>query len=355
MFRAHTLRVLIASPSDLLEERQMATDAINEWNVQHAAAESIVLLPVKWETHTTPHAGMRPQQVINEQIVQSSDVLIGMFWTKFGTHTGVAESGTVEEINQFVDAGKPTLLYFSQRPIDPGKIDIEQHNKLTEFKAETYKNALVGSFADLNSLYQILLRDLLRQVREMKVGRPMARPSKIEQAKKLTDLIVAHKEHNITPEMFNQYRDEFLGRRRTKGQMTDPVPLGEVGPNGHRVGYTKEGDKVEWLPDDENPGEEWPMILRRSDKSIFAALEEFADVVWYDRKLVLQQNLKDGSEKIDPEIEKGMLAAMKATEKKYGKRKLRNYYKDDFEWGMLNGKLSALRWVMGDDWDMLDT
>jgi len=26
-----------------------------------------------------------------------------------------------------------------------------------------------------------------------------------------------------------------------------------------------------------------------------------------------------------------------------------------FEWGMINGKLSALRWVMGDEWDMLDT
>jgi hypothetical protein len=56
-----------------------------------------------------------------------------------------------------------------------------------------------------------------------------------------------------------------------------------------------------------------------------------------------------------PGIKPRMLAGMEAAEKKYGKRKIRNYYKDNFGWGMLNGKLSALRWVMGDEWDMLDT
>jgi len=27
----------------------------------------------------------------------------------------------------------------------------------------------------------------------------------------------------------------------------------------------------------------------------------------------------------------------------------------EFEWGMINGKLSALRWALGDEWDFLDT
>jgi hypothetical protein len=155
--------------------------------------------------------------------------------------------------------------------------------------------------------------------------------------------------------LYIQYEELLKHRPRSKTQTTDPVPPGEVGPNGHRVGYTEEGDKVEWLPDDENPGQVWPMILRRNDKAILKAENEFMDVIWYDRKLLLQQRLKEGTATIDPDIEKGMLSAMHAVEKKYGKRKLRNYYHNDFEWGMLNGKLSALRWVLGDDWDNLDT
>jgi len=52
--RYKVYRVMIGSPSDLAEERQAATDAINEWNAQHADAEGAVLLPVKWETHALP-------------------------------------------------------------------------------------------------------------------------------------------------------------------------------------------------------------------------------------------------------------------------------------------------------------
>jgi hypothetical protein len=355
-FKAEIYRVLIASPSDLAEEREVATEAINEWNSQHAVAEAVVLLPVKWETHATPRSGVRPQEAINEELVRNSDILVGMFWTRFGTNTGIAESGTVEEIDEFLAAAKPAMLYFSRRPIDPNSINLKQQKKLQDFKASTYKNALTGGFTGLDDLRQTLLRDLLSQVRKMKPATAATRIDKIDKAQKLTELIVTHKKHNITPKLFDKYFEDFLKpRKRSTIQTTDPVPPGEVGPNGQRVGYTKEGDKVEWLPDEENPGKEWPMILRRNDNAILEAEREFFDVIWYDRKLVLLENIKEGKETNTPEIHKGMLAAMRAVEKKYGKKKLRNYYHNDFEWGLLNGKLSALRWVMGDDWDMLDT
>ena len=68
-FQATVHRVLIASPSDVVNERKIIPEVLYEWNGLNSAKENIVLLPVKWETHSVPQMGERPQGIVNRQIV----------------------------------------------------------------------------------------------------------------------------------------------------------------------------------------------------------------------------------------------------------------------------------------------
>lgn len=93
--------------------------------------------------------------------------------------------------------------------------------------------------------------------------------------------------------------------------------------------------------------------------------------VWYNRHWNLRTQIERGKHKLVTQEEwekagpkrwqkmtidtvwEGALAAAKRAEEELGPDDIGPW--DDFEWGMLNGKLSAIRWMLGDEWDMLDT
>ncbi len=91
----------------------------------------------------------------------------------------------------------------------------------------------------------------------------------------------------------------------------------------------------------------------RNIEEIVAAEVEFFDRMWYDRHQLIKCAVDEKKEKVDQEIWKRARAEAKRIENTYGKKCLGPH--DDFEWGMINGKLSAIRWVLGDEWDFLDT
>jgi hypothetical protein len=124
---------LIASPSDVDEEREIAVRVIQDWNDRHSCARKVTLLPLRWETHTAPEYNVRPQEVVNRAIVDDCDLLIGIFWTRVGTPTGIADSGTLEEIERVAKAGKPVMLYFSHVGADPHGLNVEQFEDSSAF------------------------------------------------------------------------------------------------------------------------------------------------------------------------------------------------------------------------------
>src|SRR3990170_3892303 len=102
VYNAIVCKVMIASPSDVVSERNIVREVLYEWNTVNADTRKIVLLPVGWETDTSPTMGERPQSIINKQVLRNCDLLVGVFWTRIGTSTGEHVSGTVEEIEEHI-------------------------------------------------------------------------------------------------------------------------------------------------------------------------------------------------------------------------------------------------------------
>lgn len=167
-YSANVYKVMIASPRDVAIEKQIAKEVIHEFNSLYSEHTGIVLMPTSWETNSSPEMGGRPQAIINKQVLKDADLLIGIFWTRIGTPTGKAESGTVEEIQEHIKQDKPAMIYFSRQPVVPESIDMEQYNKVQEFKKSIREHGLFYEFDTESDFSKNLSRHLYLTVAKNK-------------------------------------------------------------------------------------------------------------------------------------------------------------------------------------------
>jgi hypothetical protein len=96
---------------------------------------------------------------------------------------------------------------------------------------------------------------------------------------------------------------------------------------------------------------------RRLAEIASAELELF-ERVWYHRSVQRDLQREARHEDVDAEMERQLQVMIKRVRARvaatYTEEGQLGPY-TDFELGMLNGKLSALRWVLGSEWDFLDT
>lgn len=160
---------MLASPGDVSDERQIAREIILDWNNIHSLARSIVLLPIDWEHNSVPTMGDRPREIINKQVLKNADLLVGIFWTRIGTPTGKAVSGSVEEIEKHINSDKPAMLYFSNKPVVPSSINRKQYQAVEKLKNEYQSNGLIYTFNTLEDFKNKLQRHLSIKLNDYKL------------------------------------------------------------------------------------------------------------------------------------------------------------------------------------------
>lgn len=227
-FDAKVYKVLVASPGDVDEERQAIPEVIARWNNVNSESIGVVLLPVKWETHSAPLMGGRAQGVINSQLVTTCDMAIGVFWTRLGSPTGVSESGTAEEIEWFIENEKPVMVYFSSRSIDPSKLDIDQYKALKEFEKRMQKIGLTGAYTNITDFKEQLLNQLSINVRLLMSGSPASKPSPTELKSKAASIKKIMKDGKVYMEDYEKDGKvkSFLVKGDTKSMKTALKEMG---------------------------------------------------------------------------------------------------------------------------------
>lgn len=191
------VRCLIASPSDVVDDREAARRSISMWNAHEGQQFGVRVEPVMWETHSIPEAGQHPQASINRQLVDECDMCIALFWSKLGSATPGYASGTVEELERTVERRLPALVYFCTRGL-PSNTDPDQLKAVRTYRAKIQDSVKWGEYGTAENLASLVGHHLTTAVAPRFKDAELATP-------KREVLTAPYPDINVTVSVFHIY------------------------------------------------------------------------------------------------------------------------------------------------------
>ena len=142
--------LLVSCPGDVPDAPKQIDMAVSSFNRGFGKANGIRIDTAFWsrDAYSDMKKGHTAQEVINEQLVDDADMVVAVFWSRFGSPTKEYASGTEEEIERMLDGGKPVMLYFIERDVPMNLIDAEQISKIQGFKKKHQDDGLYVTLQD---------------------------------------------------------------------------------------------------------------------------------------------------------------------------------------------------------------
>ena len=131
--------LLISCPGDASNAVDVIKSVVEEFNQQFSDALGISIRWRYWKNSIFAESGGKPQDLLNKQIVDASDLAVAIFKTRFGSPTDNYGSGTEEEIERMLSDGRQVFMFFDESPVSPSDINPTEYQKVQVFK-EKYKD-----------------------------------------------------------------------------------------------------------------------------------------------------------------------------------------------------------------------
>lgn len=152
MKKISQIKLMISCPNDIKDEIDSINLIVDEINKSSGKHSEYAIQIVTWKYDTYTDVASDGQEVINNQLEDEYDILVGLLWLRAGTPTKRYDSGTIEEINlALLKNDTFPLIYFKTAPPDNiYNIDHNQFEIIKKFKSELIVDGVL--YKDYNSI-----------------------------------------------------------------------------------------------------------------------------------------------------------------------------------------------------------